>query len=135
MIFFIPEQDHGRHKTEVIIPEGVLFTTFIHIRQINHRPPLRQLRHCVNARGTPYTRYSFKTKLARLCKRAKTSRIYTPYALRHTFASMESDAGTETTGLARLMGHSTTRTLERYVVNTHEHHMKAVTALQDLFCR
>ena len=85
----------------------------------------------LNARGTPYTRYSFKTRLARLCKRAKTSRIYTPYSLRHTFASMESDAGTETTGLARLMGHSTTRTLERYVVNTHEHHMKAVTALQD----
>ena len=85
----------------------------------------------LNGRGTPYTRYSFKTRLARLCKRAKTSRIYTPYALRHTFASMESDAGTETTGLARLMGHSTTRTLERYVVNTHEHHMKSVTAVQD----
>ena len=55
----------------------------------------------------------------------------TAYALRHTFASMESDAGVETTGLARLMGHSTTRTLERYVVNTAEHHLKGVTAVQD----
>ena len=44
---------------------------------------------------------------------------------------MESETGTETTGLARLMGYSTTRTLERYVVNTQEHHRKAVTALQD----
>lgn len=83
------------------------------------------------ARRERSTRYSFKTRLARLCRRAKTSRVITPYALRHTFASMESDAGTETTGLARLMGHSTTRTLERYVVNTQEHHRKAVTALQD----
>ena len=85
----------------------------------------------LNGRGTPYTRYSFKTRLARLCRRAKTSRIFTPYALRHTFASMESDAGVETTGLARMMGHSTTRTLERYVSNTFESHRKAVTALQD----
>ena len=48
-----------------------------------------------------------------------------------SFASMESDAGTETTGLARLMGHSTTRTLERYVVNTFEAHQEAVEALQN----
>ena len=52
------------------------------------------------------------------------------YSLRHTFASMQSDAGTETTGLARLMGHTTTRTLKRYVSNTFEA-QKAVTALQD----
>jgi len=30
-----------------------------------------------------------------------------------------------------MMGHSTTRTLERYVSNTFESHRKAVTALQD----
>ena len=85
----------------------------------------------LNGRGTPYTRYSFKTRLARLCKRAGTSRIFTPYSLRHTFASMESDAGVETTSLSRLMGHTTTRTLERYVSNTFAHHRQAVTALQD----
>jgi integrase len=85
----------------------------------------------LNAVGTPYTRYAFKTRLTRLCRRAKTSCVHTPYALRHTFASMESEAGIETTGLARLMGHTTTRTLERYVVNTLEHHRKAVTALQE----
>jgi integrase len=85
----------------------------------------------LNAAGTPYTRYAFKTRLARLCRRAKTSRVHTPYALRHTFASMESDSGIETTSLARLMGHTTTRTLERYVSNTFEHHLKAVEAMQN----
>jgi integrase len=85
----------------------------------------------LNAQGTPYTRYSFKTRMARLCRRAKTSRNFTPYALRHTFASMESDAGVETTSLSRMMGHSTTRTLERYVVNNFESHQKAVEALQN----
>jgi site-specific recombinase XerD len=69
--------------------------------------------------------------LARLCRRAKTSRNFTPYSLRHTFASMESDAGVETTSLSRMMGHSTTRTLERYVVNNFESHQKAVEALQN----
>ena len=44
---------------------------------------------------------------------------------------MESDAGVETTSLSRLMGHTTTRTLERYVSNTFAHHRQAVTALQD----
>ncbi len=76
-------------------------------------------------------RYSFKTRLGRLCRRAGVSRVFPPYALRHTFASMESDGGEETTSLSRLMGHTTTRTLERYVVNTAEHHLKGVTAVQD----
>jgi hypothetical protein len=33
--------------------------------------------------------------------------------------------------LARLMGHTTTRTLERYVSNTFEHYRKAVSTLAD----
>jgi integrase len=57
--------------------------------------------------------------------------FFAPYSLRHTFASMESDSGIETTSLARLMGHTTTRTLERYVSNTFEHRVKAFEAMQD----
>lgn len=30
-----------------------------------------------------------------------------------------------------MMGHTTTRTLERYVSNTHAHHLKAVNAIAD----
>ena len=86
----------------------------------------------VNNLGTPFTRYSLKTYLKRLCKKAKTSRIYSPYSLRHTFASIESDTGQiETMALARLMGHSTVRTLNRYVSNTLEAHLKAVNLVGD----
>ena len=85
----------------------------------------------LNSLGTPYTRHSFKSRLARLCKRAKTSRIFTPYALRHTFASMESDNKEGPDSLSKLMGHSSTRTLQRYVTNTFKHHFEAVTSLQD----
>ena len=74
---------------------------------------------------------AFKTRFARLCKRAKASKIFTPYGLRHTFASTQSDSGTETTSLSRLMGHSTTRTLVRYVSNTFASHRQAVCTLQD----
>jgi integrase len=51
--------------------------------------------------------------------------------LRHTFASGQSDAGTETTSLSRLMGHTTNRTVERYVSNTFASHRQAVCTLQD----
>jgi hypothetical protein len=58
------------------------------------------------------------------CIKAGTSRINSPSALRHTFASMESDSGQiETMALARLMGHSTTHTLSRYVSNTLASHL------------
>jgi len=82
--------------------------------------------------GKPYSRYDLKCRLRRLCLKAKTSRIYSPYALRHTFASIESDSGQiETMALARLMGHSTTRTLNRYVSNTLDAHLKAVNLVED----
>jgi integrase len=85
----------------------------------------------LNGNGTCYNRFAYKTRLRRLCKKAGTSRIYSPYSLRHTFASMESDGGVETTALAGLMGHSTVRTLGRYVSNTFEHHRKAVQMVED----
>lgn len=83
-------------------------------------------------RDKPYSRYDLKCCLRRLCIKAKTSRAFPPYALRHTFASMESDSGQiETMALARLMGHSTPRTLSRYVANTLASHLKAVNVIED----
>jgi integrase len=90
----------------------------------------------LNAAGGPYTRYSLRNRLRRLCRRVGlkdadgAEKTLTPYSLRHTFASLESDAGIESTALAGLMGHSTTRTLDRYVSNTYEHHRKAVGAVE-----
>ena len=51
------------------------------------------------------------------------------HSLRRTFACLQSDAGIETTSLSRLMGHSTTRSVERYVSNTFAHHKQAVAAV------
>jgi len=85
----------------------------------------------LNGRGTSYTKDCYKKRLGRLCERAKTSRIFTPYALRHTFASLESDNKESTDSLAKLMGHSSTRTLQRYVTNTFKHHYESVTSLQN----
>lgn len=83
----------------------------------------------LNNDGTPYSRSVFRNRLIRGCRRAKIEPI-TPYALRHTFASMESDAGVETTSLSKLMGHSETRTLKRYVTNSFESHHNAVEKVE-----
>jgi len=54
----------------------------------------------------------------------------TLYQLRHTYASLLSDGGIETTALADLMGHASVRTLQRYVTNTYQHHRDAVDNLE-----
>ena len=84
----------------------------------------------LNDAGTPYTRYSLKTKLKRLCQKLGI-KVFSPYALRHTFASMESDGNIETTSLSHLMGHSSTRTVQRYISNTYAHHQVAVDTLAE----
>ena len=84
----------------------------------------------LNADGNPYTKFALRNRLRRLCKRLEVQEIQ-PYALRHTFASLHSDAGIESTSLARLMGHTTTRTLERYVHNSQESHQRAVDGVED----
>jgi integrase len=84
----------------------------------------------LNAEGTPYTRYSLKTRLKRLCQRLGI-KVFSPYALRHTFASMQSDGNIETTSLSRLMGHSSTRTVQRYISNTFTHYQDAVNTLAE----
>lgn len=82
----------------------------------------------LNSDGTPWKRHALRNALRRLCRQAGVKYV-PPYALRHTFASMASEARAETTGLAMLMGHSTTRTLMRYVKNSFDHHLKTVVAL------
>jgi integrase len=81
----------------------------------------------LNEDGTPYTRYTLRDRFRRLslaCNMKKDSIV--PYGLRHTFASNNSAGGTETYALAQLMGHSSIRTLQRYVTNTTQEHKVAV---------
>ena len=51
-------------------------------------------------------------RLARLCKKAGIERV-TPYELRHSAASLLSDAGVPIEVLADLLGHSSTQMLEQ----------------------
>jgi len=83
----------------------------------------------LNEDGNPFTAKAFNDRFERICLRLSIPKIK-PYDLRHTFASMLSDGGTETTALAKLMGHSSTRTLMRYVKNSHEHYKKAIDGLE-----
>lgn len=83
----------------------------------------------LNEDGEPFSSKAFNDRFERICQRLEIPKIK-PYDLRHTFASLQSDDGTETTALAQLMGHSSTRTLMRYVKNSHEHHKKAMEGLE-----
>jgi len=122
-----------RHKTErtagIVRPRSVVLSSSaqgILKRQQEHHPASSYV--FLNAKGTPYKSHALTTRITRLSSRAQTSRTYSTYSLRHTFASVESEAGVETTGLSKMMGHSTTRTLERYVTNTHQHYFECVQA-------
>lgn len=75
--------------------------------------------------GTPYTADVFRRKLERWCMRAGIE-PKPPYALRHTFASMQADGDTNVVALGQLMGHSSTRTTSRYIRASCDHHVRAV---------
>ncbi|MGC8472583.1 MAG: tyrosine-type recombinase/integrase [Acidimicrobiales bacterium] len=60
-------------------------------------------------------------RLARLCATAGIDRI-TPYELRHSAASLLSDAGVPIETVADLLGHTTTQMLE----NVYRHRVRKV---------
>ena len=75
----------------------------------------------LNDDGMPYRADVFRRKLERWCARAGIARK-APYALRHTFASVEAENGVDALTLAQLMGHTDISTTARYVSTTQEHH-------------
>ena len=75
--------------------------------------------------GTPYSADVFRRKMERWCRRAKIP-ARPPYALRHTFASLQADGDVNIVTLGQLMGHSSTRTTARYIRASAEHHKQAV---------
>lgn len=92
-------------------------------RQMEGHPTSKYI--FVNNDGTPYNKDSLRKRIVRWCKKAGIPEI-TPYALRHTFASIESDSQVETVALSRLMGHSSIKTLTRYISNSSDHDFAAV---------
>jgi integrase len=82
----------------------------------------------LNATGGVYTKNVFRQRLRRWCQRAGI-KPRPPYALRHTFGSMEAEANVNQTVIAQMMGHSQIRTTARYISNNAEHHRVAVGAV------
>jgi integrase len=90
------------------------------IHQQEQRHPKSELVF-LNNDGTPYTSHAFRRRLTRACTRAKIPNR-PPYALRHKFASMHAEDGTNIVTLGQLMGHTNTRTTARYITATAAHH-------------
>ena len=82
----------------------------------------------LNGKGKPYTRGVFRQRLRRWCKRAGIP-PRPPYALRHTFGSIEAEANVNQTVIAQMMGHTQLRTTSRYIANNAEHHRVAIGAV------
>ncbi len=92
-------------------------------RQIARHP--WRLHVFLNDAGKPYTACVFRQRLRRWCKRAGI-KPRPPYALRHTFGSMEAEANVNQTVIAQVMGHTQLRTTARYIAHNEEHHRKAI---------
>ena len=82
----------------------------------------------LNADGQPFKPHTFRQRFLRWCRRAGVA-PRPPYALRHTFGSMEAEANINQTSLSQLMGHTTIRTTARYISNNYDHHRNAVSAI------
>lgn len=99
------------------VPLSIEAEEIVNRQMANHASPFVFL----TEHGTPYTTDMFRRKLERWCARAGIA-IRTPYALRHTFASVEAESGVDALTLAQLMGHTDISTTARYVSTTQEHH-------------
>jgi integrase len=92
-------------------------------RQVDSHPTADYI--FLNEDGTPYTAGVYRRRLERWCKRAKIP-VKPPYALRHSFASLQADENTNIVSLGQLMGHTSTRTTARYIRASAEHQRQAV---------
>ena len=84
----------------------------------------------LNESGKPYTAGVFRQRLKRWCRRAGI-KPRPPYALRHTFGSLEAEAGVNQAVLAQIMGHTQLSTTARYINHNAEHHRKAIGAITE----
>ena len=109
-------------RTVPLVPEAVEILD----RQIGQHAWRRHV--FLNEAGKPYTASVFRQRLKRWCERAGIQ-PRPPYALRHTFGSLEAEADVNQAVLAQIMGHTQLRTTARYVNHNAEHHRKAVGAI------
>lgn len=100
----------------------------IYQRQLKAHPDTTYL--FVNGDGNPYKSYSFRNRLKRWCERAGIQ-PRPPYALRHTFGSLEAEANVNQAVIGQVMGHTQLRTTTRYIANNYDHHKNAVRSIVD----
>ena len=109
-------------RTIPLVPEAVEIIN----RQIGKHP--WRVNVFLNEAGKPYTAGVLRQRLKRWCRRAGI-KPRPPYALRHTFGSMQAEANINQACLSHLMGHSQIRTTTRYVSPTDEYHRQAVALI------
>jgi len=80
----------------------------------------------LNGEGGPYDAHVLRRRLERLCKKIGMEKAKPPYAMRHTFGTIEGAAGTNQSVLGQLMGHARLQTTDRYIAHVDEAHRKAV---------
>lgn len=115
-------------RTIPLVPEAVEILN----RQIGKHPWRRHV--FLNEAGKPYTASVLRQRLRRWCERAGIP-PRPPYALRHTFGSLEAEANINQTVLAQIMGHTQLRTTARYISHNAEHHRKAIGAISGRVCK
>ncbi|MBT3193847.1 MAG: site-specific integrase [Verrucomicrobia bacterium] len=106
-------------RTVPLVPQAVS----IILRQIADHPETEYI--FTNTIGRPYTATVLRQRLGRWCARA-CIKPRPPYALRHTFGSMEAEARVNQTVIAQIMGHTQLRTTARYIAHNEEHHRKSI---------
>jgi integrase len=62
--------------------------------------------------GTPLDAANVRREFRAVCKAARIGERWSPRELRHSFVSLMSDSGVPIEEIARLAGHSSTRTTE-----------------------
>ncbi len=111
-----------KKRTVPLIPDALTIID----RQLARHP--RGKRVFLNEAGTPYTAHGIRRRLNRWCKRVGIA-SRPPYALRHTFGSLEAEANVNQAVIGQVMGHTLLQTTTRYIANNYEHHKSAVGAI------
>jgi len=122
-----------RHKTSKAMRDAIKRTVPLvsDAVEIIDRQIARHAWRChvfLNESGKPYTAGVFRQRLKRWCRRAGI-KARPPYALRHTFGSLEAEAGVNQAVLAQIMGHTQLSTTARYVNQNAAHHRLAIGAI------
>lgn len=99
----------GRTKRPRVIQ--IVAVAELHAKLARERPSRPLL---LNSAGTPWTRHTFAHRFSRLRKRHGLGKEATAKGFRHGFATEGLEGGVPIATMAELMGHTSTKMLERH---------------------